>query len=117
TVSSLFSDVEASHPGRLVVGLGGAHGQKPFDTLTNYLDRLDAVPAASRVLAALGPRMLRLASERSAGAYPVLVTPDYTAEARRELGDDTTLALDQLTVLEDDPDRARAIARGPLGFP
>src|SRR5207302_1320708 len=51
TVSSLFSDVEASHPGRLVVGLGGAHGQKPFDTLTNYLDRLDAVPAASRVLA------------------------------------------------------------------
>jgi probable F420-dependent oxidoreductase len=45
----------------------------------------------------------------------VLVTPDYTASARSRLGEDTTLAIEQL-VVEPDPQRARAIARGPLGF-
>lgn len=117
-VAALYEELEASHPGRFVVGLGGAHGARPLRTLNDYLDRLDAVPvpAPSRVLAALGPRMLDLARERSAGAFPVLVTPEYTADARAQLGDDTTLAVEQIVVLETDPERARAIARGPLGF-
>jgi len=67
-------------------------------------------------MAALGPRMLELARGRSAGAFPVLVTPEYTARARAALGTDATLAVEQLVVLEADPDRARQIARGPLGF-
>ena len=85
-------------------------------TLNTYLDRLDQVPATARVMAALGPRMLDLARERAAGAFPVLITPDYAARARARLGADTTLAVEQLVVVETDPERARAIARGPLGF-
>ena len=115
-VSDLYADLEAAHPGRFVVGLGGAHGPNPLQTLTAYLDRLETVPVTARVMAALGPRMLDLARDRAAGAFPVLVTPGYTASARSRLGNDTALAVEQLVVVETDPGRARAIARGPLGF-
>jgi probable F420-dependent oxidoreductase len=115
-VEALYRDLGADYPGRLVVGLGGAHGPDPLATLARYLDRLAAVPAGARVLAALGPRMLDLARERAGGALPVLVTPRYTAQARSRLGDDTTLAIDQLVVVETDPEGARATARGTLGF-
>ena len=70
----------------------------------------------ARVLAALGPRMLDLARERAAGAFPVLITPEYTSRARLRIGDDTTLAVEQLVVVETDAQRARATARGRLGF-
>jgi probable F420-dependent oxidoreductase len=117
-VATLYADLETSHRGRFVVGLGGAHGADPLATLGRYLDRLDAqprsVPQTARVMAALGPRMLDLARERAAGAFPVLVTPEYTAQARDRLGSDTTLAVEQLVVLETDPRRARELARGRL---
>lgn len=117
-VAALHAELDADHPGRFVVGLGGAHGPRPFATLNAYLDRLDAtsVRADVRVLAALGPRMLDLAAERAAGAFPVFVTPDYTRTARARLGDETTLAVDQLVAVDADPDRARSVARGPMGF-
>ncbi len=119
-VAALYDELERSHPGRFVVGLGGAHGPNPLATLNAYLDRLDSrpptVPQAARILAALGPRMLDLARDRSAGAFPVLVTPDYTARVRARLGADTGLAVEQLVVLEADPVRARRLARQPLGF-
>jgi probable F420-dependent oxidoreductase len=115
-VAALYRQLDAEFPGRFVLGLGGAHGPDPMNILTAYLDELDGVPTSSLVLAALGPRMLRLAAQRAAGALPVLVTPTYTARARSELGPDTTLAIEQLAVVETDPQRARAVARGPLGF-
>jgi probable F420-dependent oxidoreductase len=118
-VAGLYADLEATHPGRFVAGLGGAHAPNPLSTLNAYLDQLDeldSVPARARVMAALGPRMLDLARDRAAGAFPVLVTPDYTATARSRLGDGTALAVEQMVVVETDPERARAIARGPLGF-
>ena len=119
-VAATYAELEASHPGRFVVGLGGAHGAKPLPTLNTYLDRLDleppTVPADRRVLAALGPRMLELARDRAAGALPVLVTPDYTAGARELLGPDRALIVQQLIVPETDPGLARQYAREPLGF-
>ena len=115
-VAGLFAGLQATHPGRFIVGLGGAHGPNPLPTLTAYLDRLDSVPTTSRVMAALGPRMLDLARDRAAGAFPVLVTPEYTARARSRLGPGATLAIEQLVVIETDLHRARAIARGTLGF-
>lgn len=114
-VRELYEQAEASHPGRLVLGLGGAHGPKPLATLGAYLDRLDAVPVGSRVLAALGNRMLELARDRTVGALPVLVTPDYTASARSVLGD-ATLAVQQIVVLESYPARARKLAAQPVRF-
>jgi probable F420-dependent oxidoreductase len=115
-VTELYAELEGLAPGRFVVGLGGAHGANPLATLNGYLDELESVPVARRVMAALGPRMLRLARDRAAGAFPVLVTSDYARQARSVLGDDTTLAVSQQAVLETDPERARRIARGPLGF-
>lgn len=115
-VLAVYEELEATHPGRFVVGLGGAHGARPLPTLEAYLDQLDAVPPTRRLLAALGPRMLDLARRRTAGAFPVLVTPEATAEARGRLGDDTTLAVLQLVVVDADGDSARALARTPLGF-
>jgi probable F420-dependent oxidoreductase len=114
-VDDLYADLERTDPGRFVVGLGGAHGPDPIPTLEAYLDRL-LVPQSARLLAALGPRMLRMAQEKASGAFPVLVTPAWTANARAALDPGTTLAVEQLVVLETDADRARSVARGPLSF-
>jgi probable F420-dependent oxidoreductase len=115
-VSTTYSSLEASAPGRFTVGLGGARGAKPLATLNAFLDDLDAVPTERRLLAALGPRMLELARDRSAGAYPFLITPAYSAQARKVLGPDKLLAVSHLVVVETDAEKARAIARGTLGF-
>jgi len=116
-VASLYTELEGDHPGRFVVGLGGAHGAGPLVTLNAYLERLDGVvPQKRRLMAALGPRMFELARERAAGALPVLITPAYAEQAKATLGANAVLAVEQLVVVETDHDRARAIARGPLGF-
>ncbi len=53
-----------------------------------YLDAMDAaeiavkVPDRNVVLAALGPKMLALAGEKTKGALPYNVTPEHTAEAK-----------------------------------
>ena len=116
------------HPGRFLLGLGVSHepavtnsGQvyaRPLAKMREYLDALDVagppVPAAERMLAALGPRMLELARDRSAGAHPYLVTSDHTAAARAVLGDGPRLATEVMVVLDDDAQRARAVARQHL---
>jgi probable F420-dependent oxidoreductase len=114
-VSTTYAELEATAPGRFTAGLGGAHGPKPLATLATYLDELD-VPVERRLLAALGPRMLKLAGERTAGAYPFLTTAAYSAEARKVLGPDKLLAVSHLAVVETDADRARAIARDTISF-
>lgn len=121
--------LEAAHPGRFLLGLGVSHAHlvdrdepgtyaQPLARMREYLDALDAaptpVPPGERILAALGPRMLELARERSVGAHPYLVTVEHTREARQALGKGPLLAPEQAVVLETDPDRARAIARQHL---
>jgi probable F420-dependent oxidoreductase len=119
-VTQLYAELEASSPGRFIVGLGGPQTPRPLAALNEFLDQLDVaeplVPAGRRILAALGPRKLELARDRSAGAIPLLVTPAYTRAARRILGDQSTLVIDQMVVLGTDAARARQIARAPLGF-
>ncbi len=112
-VSATYAAMEESAPGRFIVGLGGAHGPKPFATLSAYLDELD-VPMERRLLAALGPQMLRLARDRSAGGYPFLISAGYAAQARDVLGPDKLLAVNHLVVLESDAERARGIARDTI---
>ncbi|MDX2974252.1 TIGR03620 family F420-dependent LLM class oxidoreductase [Kribbella solani] len=114
-VSAAYASLEATAPGRFTAGLGGAHGPRPLATLNAYLDEVD-VPVERRVLAALGPRMLKLAAARSAGAYPFLTSAAYAAEARKILGPDKLLAVSHLVVVEPDADRARAIARNTISF-
>ncbi|HTQ89274.1 MAG TPA: LLM class F420-dependent oxidoreductase [Streptosporangiaceae bacterium] len=119
TVAASYHRIAASYQDRFLLGLGIGHPeatreyQRPYDKLVGYLDQLDdlKVPASRRALAALGPRVLRLSAERSAGALPYLVTPEHTRQARQILGDGPLLAPEQKLVLETDPDRARAIGR------
>jgi probable F420-dependent oxidoreductase len=69
------------------------------------------------VLAALGPKVLRLSAERAAGAHPYLVTPEHTRQARQVLGAGPLLAPEQKLVLEADPARARAVGRPAVQRP
>jgi probable F420-dependent oxidoreductase len=119
TVAAAWHRLSARYPDRFLLGLGIGHPeatqeyQKPYDKLVSYLDELDdlKVPASGRALAALGPKVLRLSAERSAGALPYLVTPEHTRQAREILGAGPLLAPEQKLVLETDPERARAIGR------
>lgn len=121
--------LERDHGGRFALGLGASHAavvdgetpgryRRPLSAMREYLDRLDVaeppVAAADRFLAALGPRMLELARERSAGAHPYLVTVEQTAAARAALGPRALLAPELGVVLEADRDRALAAARAHL---
>ncbi|MDP8924072.1 MAG: LLM class F420-dependent oxidoreductase [Chloroflexota bacterium] len=117
-------------PGRYLLGMGVSHrpsvenirGHRygpPIATMRAYLDAMDAAPyappmpspAPERILAALGPKMLQLAAERTAGAHPYFVPVEHTRLARQILGRGPFLAPEQAVVLERDPATAREIAR------
>jgi len=119
-VVQLHAQLQASAPDRFLVGLGGPQRPRPLGPLNDYLDALDQaeppVPAGRRILAALGPRKLELARDRAAGAVALLVTPAYTGQARRILGRESALIINQMMVLDTDAARARQVARGPLSF-
>ncbi len=123
-VAQSYHRVEANYPGRFLLGIGVGHPEhsdnyrKPYDALVGYLDELDAasVPTSRRVLAALGPRVLKLSAQRSAGAHPYLTTPEHTAAARDLVGNSVFLAPEHKVVLTDDVDKARRIGRQTVGF-
>jgi probable F420-dependent oxidoreductase len=123
-----------AYPGRFVLGVGVSHApivdarghryQRPLERMGGYLDAMDAAPwqgpplteEPARVLAALGPRMLELAAERSAGALLYNNPPEATAAARLVLGSGPLLAVEQAVVVEDDPAEARRIGREFIAF-
>jgi probable F420-dependent oxidoreductase len=122
TLSSLYDD-------RFILGLGVSHApmveklrghvyDKPAPTMRRYLDGVyeKASDAADwpLMIAALGPLMLKLAAERTAGALPYNVTPGHTREARAVLGPDKLLAVEQKVCLETDAAIARGLARREL---
>lgn len=118
-----------AYPGRFVLGLGVSHEgsvgrrggryERPYSKMRAYLDAMDRAASSApepeaeprRMLAALGPRMLELAAERSLGAHPYFVPVEHTAFARARLGPEPVLAVEQTVVLETDPVEARRIAR------
>lgn len=121
--------LQESHPGRFLLGLGVSHAmlvdrnspgryKHPVRVMSVYLDELDrvmpAVPIDERIIAALGRRMLGLAGERSTGTHPYLVTPEHSHVARQLVGPGKVVAPEQGVVLDNDPARARQIARGHL---
>lgn len=145
-----------AYPGRFLLGIGVSHKPsvetrgsdygKPVETMRRYLDGMAAAqyaapepdPPVPLVLAALGPRMLELAAARTDGAHPYFVPVEHTVEARRVLGPEPFLGVEQAAVLTTDrrgpPDRpglrqallrhgelceqssaARLVRRGPRG--
>ena len=121
------------HGDRFVLGLGVSHVPlvegfrghtyaKPVATMRAYLDAMEAtalsIPTPERnvVLAALGPRMLALAAERTRGAHPYNVTPEHTARAREIVGADAWLCVEQKVCLTTDASQARAVAAQALAI-
>ncbi len=124
-VAAWFQGLDPASQGRVMLGLGISHGpligeswQKPLAVTREFLDGLASAGLAAEhlCLAALGPKMLALSAERTAGAHPYLVTPEHTAQAREILGPGKLLAPEQGVILETDPGRARAIARQALSI-
>ena len=113
-----------TYPGRFFLGVGAGHPEatsrytKPYDALVQYLDGLDAggVPQNGRALAALGPKVLRLAAERTAGAHPYLVTPEHTRRARELLGPHALIAPGATRRPHTDKVRGRESARAALKY-
>ena len=121
-VAESFHRIESAYPGRFLLGIGVGHPEahteyrKPIDALTDYLDKLDEyrVPVHRRVVAALGPRVLKLSAQRSAGAHPYLTTPQHTARARELIGPTAFLAPEHKVILTTDAEKARAVGRKAL---
>jgi probable F420-dependent oxidoreductase len=130
TMQAGWKTLTEAFPNRFLLGLGvshqpmveGVHGtaySKPYSTMVNYLDAMDrgfyvakqGDAAPQRVLAALGPKMLKLAAERGAGAHPYFVPVEHTPVAREAMGAGPLLAPEQAVVFETDSTKARAVAR------
>ncbi|WP_395307648.1 TIGR03620 family F420-dependent LLM class oxidoreductase [Mycobacterium sp. AMU20-3851] len=110
----------ALHPGRFVLGLGVSHApyvenalrgaySKPLATMRTYLERMNEVPdeveagaKATRLLAALGPKMIELSGELADGAHPYLVTPEQTKNTREILGPDAWVVAEQAVAIGGD---------------
>jgi probable F420-dependent oxidoreductase len=113
--------LRADFPGRFMLGIGIGHPEatsdyrRPLTAMSAFLDGLDASPAPppleERCLAALGPKMLDLAAERTAGAHPYFVPVEHTRFARDRLGSGKLVASELACVVDTDPARAKAVAR------
>jgi probable F420-dependent oxidoreductase len=134
TMSSGQKTLSEAYPSRFLLGLGVSHiplverlrghtYTKPIEKMASYLDAMDAAPyssvaptSTSRVLAALGPKMLQLAAKRTDGAHPYNVSPEHTSMARQLMGKGPLLCPEQAVVLETNPTKAREIARAFLAM-
>ena len=131
TVSEAFPDrfilgVGVSHASFVQRALPGVDYDKPLTRMREYLDEMDGAeficpkPAAPRrVLGAVGPRMVRLAAERTDGAFTYLMPPEHTVRARGDLDSVSSpgsknLAVELMVVLDTNADSARETARRNL---
>jgi probable F420-dependent oxidoreductase len=124
-----FAELTAAHGDRFLMGIGVSHAplvdasepgryRRPLAAMGTFLDGLDQadrpVPEASRVLAALGPKMLETAAKRTRGVHPYLVPPEHTRLAREAVGDGPLVLPEQTVILCSTRDEARAIGTGWL---
>lgn len=122
-IAGWWKALPADQQARVLLGIGVSHGpligeawKKPIAATRDWLEGIAAEgqPAETLCVAALGPKMLELSRDRTAGAHPYLVTPEHTAEAREILGPGPLLAPEQGVILESDPVKARELAVGAL---
>ena len=130
TTAAAQKSLFEAHEGRFLLGLGVAHASSvqgirkldyrtPYSDMKAYLSAMAEAPYNAvepttkppTVLAALGPRMLRLSGEAADGAHPYFTPPEHTAMARKILGQGPLLAPEQMVVLDSDLERARGVAR------
>ena len=115
-VATAHQAARADFPDRFWLGIGVGHPEAtsdyrhPLKAMREFFDGLD-LPRDELVAAALGPKMLDLAAERSRGAHPYFVPVEHTRFARERLGAGPLLAPEVAVVVETDPDTAREKAR------
>jgi probable F420-dependent oxidoreductase len=115
-VAQAHRQVLADFPGRFLLGIGIGHPEatsdykRPLKTMREFFDGLD-LPKEQLVAAALGPKMLDLAAERSLGTHPYFITPEHTKFARERVGEGVLVAPEVAVVVEEDPETARKHAR------
>jgi probable F420-dependent oxidoreductase len=120
-VAARHAELRREFPGRFLLGVGIGHPEatseyrKPLEKMRAFFDGLDVapepVPRDERVTAALAPKMLALAAERSRGPFPYFAPPEHTRFARETVGPDALVVTEVAVVLEPDPERARERAR------
>ncbi|MFB9689655.1 LLM class F420-dependent oxidoreductase [Amycolatopsis plumensis] len=123
-IARVYERLAGKYPDRFLLGVGAGHREatkeykKPYAALVDYLDGLDAagVPVEGRALAALGPKVVALSGERTAGAHPYLTTPEHTRGTREILGSGKLLAPEHKVVLSTDAAEARAIGRQTVKY-
>jgi probable F420-dependent oxidoreductase len=120
-VAAQHAELAREFPGRFLLGIGIGHPeataeyQTPLQRMSAFFDGLDAapepVPREELVTAALGPKMLDLAAERSLGTHPYFTSVEHTRFARERLGPDALVAPEVAVVVEPDVETGRAAAR------
>ena len=122
-VAAWWQGLPDAHKGRVMLGIGVSHGpiigdawRKPLGATRDFVTRAAGagLPGNAMCLAALGPKMLELAAEKTAGAHPYLVDPEHTAMARKIMGPGRLLAPEQGVILQDDPAKAREAGMAAL---
>jgi len=135
TMNAVHKTLADLSDGRLILGLGVSHSHlvssirgheygKPVTTMRSYLEKMESALFMARqpeesapiVLAALRPRMLELAAEKTSGAHPYFVPPEHTARAREILGKGPWLCPEQMVLRETDPSKAREVARKAMAI-
>lgn len=130
TTQNASMTLNEAYENRFLLGLGVSHHtltewvrkhdySKPLTKMREYLERMDAstyrgpepTEKPSRVLAALGPKMLELSAASADGAHPYFVPVEHTVIAREAIGPNKLLATEQMVVLDTDPTSARQTAR------
>jgi probable F420-dependent oxidoreductase len=120
-VAAAHAEVTAAFPDRFLLGIGVGHPEatseyrKPLTAMREFFDGLDAadppVPRDERIAAALGPKMLDLAAERSLGTHPYFTPVEHTRFARERVGADALVVPELAVVVEADHGTARELAR------
>jgi probable F420-dependent oxidoreductase len=120
-VAEQHAELTREFPGRFLLGIGIGHPEataeytSPLARMRAFFDGLDGaaqpVPRDERAAAALGPKMLELAAQRSLGAHTYFVTPEHTRFAREQAGPEALIAPELAVVVETDQDAARKAAR------
>ncbi len=120
-------------PRRFILGIGVSHApmvrarghdyERPFSAMRDYLAAMaesswrgPETEMPPVVLAGLGPRMVGLAGERTAGAYPYFTTDEHVREVRSIMGADAFLTADLPVVLADNLASARTIGDRHLKY-
>jgi probable F420-dependent oxidoreductase len=122
-----------AYPGRFVLAIGAGHADSaemrgatwrgPFERMVRYVEQIaeapyggiEPDPPVPLLLAALGPRMLALAGDRTVGAHTYFVPVEHTEVARAAVGANPVIAVEQTVVPIRDGARAKELARAWAG--